>query len=158
MKKTAMGILMAALSISGAAAWGESLRTFGSLCAALREGGRVRAVFEYKVMTLTIDGKVEAKVPDAVGGMELGAFEYFAAGAVGNAEAFLSASQAVLIRHPRYGVVLNYVKVSVTASNKVKILAQYMDPRTYKVRMDETFTTTIADGANGGGAFFYRLE
>lgn len=134
------------------------LKDFASLMSALESGGAVRAVFRYKAMTLTIEGKEETKIPDAVGGMSLGTWEAFAAGAVGNPERFVTSSENHLIRHPRYGLVYNYVKVSVFESGSVRILAQYLDPKTLEIKMDETFTTRIADGTNDGGAYFYRLN
>lgn len=152
-------VLSASPFPSGAAADGAVLlKDFSSLMSALEAGASVRAVFRYKAMTLTIDGKDEPKVPDAVGGMSLGTWEAFAVGAVGNAEQFVTSSENHLIRHPRYGIVYNYVKVSVFESGAVRILAQYLDPKTLEVRMDETFTTRIADGVNRAGAYFYRLD
>jgi hypothetical protein len=93
-----------------------------------------------------------------VGGMDLATFEFFAAGAVGNKEGYLVASHTQLIRHPRYGYVLNYVKLSVYESGTVKIVAQYLLPTTYEVKMDETFTTTVADGTNKGAAVFFVVD
>ena len=68
---------------------------------------------------------------------------------------YIATSSAHLIRHPRHGYVLNYVKVSVYDDGKVKIVAQYVTPSTYEVKMDETFTTVVADGKNQTGAFFF---
>jgi len=152
------GLLVFAAGARAASSAETPLKNFAELMSAFESGAEVRAVFHYKSMTLTIDGKVEEKVPDAVGGMALKTWEFFAAGAVGNPDSYVTSSENHLIRHPRYGTVLNYVKVSVAASGAVKILAQYLDPRTFKVEMDETFTTLIADGANAGAAFFYRLD
>jgi hypothetical protein len=90
--------------------------------------------------------------------MDLATFEYFAAGAVGNKEGYCVASHAQLIRHPRHGYVLNYVKLSVYDSGTVKIVAQYLSPTTYEVKMDETFTTAVADGTNQGAANFFAID
>jgi len=132
------------------------LKNFGELRAALEEGRRVRAVFQYKRMELFIEGKKSPDVPDAVGGMDVGAFEYFAAGAVGNPEGFLSFSHLQIIKHPKYGTVQNYVKVSVFESGRVRILAQYLAPGTFEVKMDEYFDSAINDGLNQAGASFFR--
>ena len=86
--------------------------------------------------------------------MTLDPWEYFAAGAVGNPVGYVATSSAHLIRHPRHGYVLNYVKVMVYDNGQVKVVAQYLDPRTYEVKMDETFTTEIGDGRNRAGAIF----
>ena len=85
-------------------------------------------------------------------------FEHFAAGSVGNPVGYLAASHVQLIRHPRYGYVMNYVKVTIEDTGAVRIVAQYLDPGTREVRMDETFHTEIADGVNNGAAFFYLVQ
>jgi len=155
---SAVAAVLALTALAATAAEPVLIRNFNELLPVLKSGVRVRAVFHYKTMALTVEGKPEENVPDAVGGMGLDTYEYFAAGSVGNKEGFLSFSQTQLIRHPRHGYVLNYIKVSVYESNAVKILAQYLDPKTYEVKMDETFITTMGDGRNSGGAFFYRPE
>lgn len=126
--------------------------------AALEAGGKVRAVFRYRNMRLVNAEGQDEKAPDAFGGMDLEPFEYFAAGSVGNDVGFLSASHSQLIRHPRHGYVVNYVKVTIDDTGAVRILAQYLEPGTHKVLMDETFQTEIADGVNKGAAFFYLVE
>jgi len=131
------------------------LKNAADVLAALSSGQRVRVVLRYKDMTLQDEKGQFQKAPDAVGAMDLDTFEYFAAGAVGNPEGYFAASHTQLIRHPRYGYVLNYVKLSVYDNGKVKVLAQYLTPNTYEIKMDETFTTVIADGTNTGGAVFY---
>jgi hypothetical protein len=155
-KLMSLAVLAAGAAIQLAAA--VPLGNFAEVYAALKGGQQVRAVFHYKIMALTIEGRKEERVPDAVGGMDLGTFEYFGAGAVGNKEGFLSASHTQIIRHPRFGIVLNYVKVSLMESNVVRILVQYLDPMTYAVKMDEMFETIVATGRNRGGAFFFRLD
>jgi|GEM_PF-321161 len=162
MKRTAAAALTVALAIALAAAVSSSdrnpprqLKNFAQLLSALEAGARVRAVFHYKDMKLVVKGKEETRIPEAVGGMDVGAFEYFAPGAIGNKEGFLSFSHLQLIKHARYGTVYNYVKVSADETNKVRILAQYLAPGTFAVKMEETFETEINDGANKGGAYFY---
>ena len=154
----AMTMALACLVAGRAEAQPKPLKTAAEILAALSSGRQVRAVLHYKDMAL-VDEKGEPQTsPDAVGGMDLATFEYFAPGAVGNKEGYFVASHTQLIRHPRYGYVLNYVKLSVYDSGAVKIIAQYLSPTTYEVRMDETFTTTVADGTNKGAAVFFVLD
>lgn len=133
----------------------KQLTNAPAILAALKAGVEVQAVFHYKDMKLTDSEGKEAAAPDATGGMTLDTWEYFAAGVVGNPVGYLAASSAHLIRHPRHGYVINYVKVSVYDDGKVKIVAQYVTPTTYEVKMDETFTTVVSDGKNAAGAFFF---
>ena len=149
---------LACLVAGRAEAQPKPLKTAAEIMGALSAGRQVRAVLHYKDMALVDEKGAPQKSPDAVGGMDLATFEYFAAGAVGNKEGYFVASHTQLIRHPRYGYVLNYVKLSVYDGGTVKIVAQYLSPTTYEVRMDETFTTTVADGTNKGAANFFAID
>jgi hypothetical protein len=40
----------------------------------------------------------------------------------------------------------------------VKIVAQYPSPTTYEVKMDDTFTTAVADGTNQGAANVFAID
>lgn len=151
----ALPLLAAALLAMPAAARTKQLTSASEVLSALRSGEEVRAVLHYREMKLTTEEGEEAKAPDATGGMVLQPWEYFAAGVVGNPVGYLVCSETRLIRHPRHGHVLNYVKLSLYDDGQVKILAQYLTPSADEVRMSETFTTRIADGKNGGGAFFF---
>ena len=142
------------LAASLGAAPPEPLRTFDAFLRALEAGRTVRAVIHYARCRLVIDGKDE-KAPDAVGGMDFRTFEYFAAGSVRNPRGFVSTSETVLISHPRYGYVQNYVKVRVYEDHTVEITARYLDPKTLKIVMDETFYGSIDDGRNGGGVALF---
>jgi len=51
---------------------------------------------------------------------------------------------------------LNYVKVKVTADSKVRVTAEYLDPKTYEVNMTENFFGDMNDQKNESGIFFYQ--
>lgn len=65
--------------------------SFQRLIEVLEAGGQVRAVFHYARCRLVIDGDT-TQAPDAVGGMDMDNFEYFAPQSVGNEMAFVSSS------------------------------------------------------------------
>ncbi len=88
------------------AAQTKQLKSFDELMRSLKAGKEVRAVIHYAKCKLVIDS-VETTSPDAVGGMSLSTFEYFARMSVRNPKAFVSSSETVLISHPRYGYVHN---------------------------------------------------
>jgi hypothetical protein len=123
------------------------LSDFPSLLEALRQGEEVRAVIHYALCRLTVDS-TEVTSPDAIGGMNLSTFEYFARNAVRNPKAFVSSSETVLINHPSRGHVYNYVKLRIFEDNTVQIIARYLLPGTLEIVMDETFTCTIGDGVH----------
>lgn len=126
---------------------------------ALKAGKEIKAVFEYSKFRMISDNEEQEKVPDAIGGMELCTWEYFAANSVRNKEAFVVFSESKLIQNPKGdGFVYNYVKVRINSDNKVKITAQYVDSKTFEVKMDENFFGTINDGKNEGGATLYCGE
>ncbi len=134
----------------------KPLRSFDELMTALKEGKTVSVVIEYKKCQLISDNEIDEKVPDAVGGMTLATWEYFAKGSVRNEKAFVVASESKLIERPREeGYVYNYVKIKVTDDNKVKVTARYLDARTFEVYMDENFFGQVDDGKNDGAVRFF---
>ena len=134
------------------------LKSFDEILKALTSGNTVKAVFHYKGCKLIRDNEEVERVPDAIGGMEMSTFEYFAPGSIGNKNGFISSSKTVLINHPNYGFVMNYAKVRIDDNNKIQIIAQYVTPNTYEIKMDESFYTVINDGQNNGAAYFYLQE
>ena len=131
------------------------LNNFGDLMDALNTGKSVRAVIHYGKCELIIDS-VAVEAPDAIGGMEFQTFEYFAKMSIRNEKAYVTTSETVLIGHPYYGYVYNYAKLRIYEDNFVEIIARYLDPKSYEVKMDETFTTIINDGNNEGAIYLYK--
>lgn len=128
------------------------------ILSALKSGNQVRVVFHYKDCKLVIDGEAVEEVPDAIGGMAMNTFEYFAPHSIGNERGFIASSQNVLINHPSYGFVFNYVKLNVYDDGDVKIVAKYLTPGDLAVKMDESFHTIVNDGKNTGAAYFYLVK
>ncbi len=133
------------------------LKHFTEVLETLKAGYTVKAVFHYKLCKLINENEEveKEKVPDAIGGMELVTFEYFATNSIRNKKAFIAFSEKVLIDHVTYDFVNNYVKVRIYDDNTVRIIAKYLAPNTNEVKMDESFYTVINDGKNNGGAYFY---
>ena len=131
------------------------LNNFEDLMDALNTGESVRAVIHYGKCELIIDS-VAVEAPDAIGGMEFQTFEYFAKMSIRNEKAYVTTSETVLIGHPYYGYVYNYAKLRIYEDNFVEIIARYLDPKSYEVKMDETFTTIINDGNNEGAIYLYK--
>ena len=135
------------------------IKGFNELMQALQSGKYVKMVVEYKKCQLISDNEISEKVPDAVGGMTIDTWEFFAKGAVRNDKAFVAFSASHLIQYPKgEGYVYNYVKVKVSEDNKVKITARYVDPKSFENLMDENFFCEINDGKNGAGIFFYEIQ
>jgi len=133
------------------------LPTYTELMDALTEGRTVKVIIRYAKCNLLADGR-EEPAPDAVGGMEFAAWEQFARGVVRNDKAYLSTSQTVLIAHPRYGHVLNYVRLRLYEDGAAQITARYLKPDTYEVVMDETFTGRLSDGEDDNGVNCFVKE
>ena len=131
-----------------------ALTSFQELYQALIRGEAVRAVFHYKRCRLISENRIIEDVPDAVGGMPLDVFEYFAPGSIGNRTGYIASSQRRLIHHPRHGYVDNYVKINIFSDGRVRITARYLSPKDLSVVMDESFDTTINDGSRGGACFY----
>ena len=139
----------------GLAAETKQLEDFDQLMERLFQGEQVRVVIHYGDCKLMIDGQ-EVASPEATGGMEIDSFEYFAPGAVGNELAYFVFSKTKLINLGRY--VYNYAKLRVFADGKVEITAQYVDPQTYEITLDETFLSEINNDDNKGAVFFFLVD
>lgn len=149
-------ILATALSWNPLAAQTQ-LADFETLMSALNGGAQVRLAIHYGKCKLVVDGEEQEKSMDAVGGMPVSVYEYFARGAVYNKKAFVVASTAKLIANPLgEGFVYNYAKLRVYEDGEVQLLAQYVDPKTFEIKMSETFHTVLNDGKNEGAAYLFR--
>ncbi len=124
--------------------------TYADLLAVLKGGGRVRAVFDYPKCDLA--GKPG---PNALGAMNLDTFEWFGAKVIGNPKAYIGASENHLIGL-QSGFVYDYVRTRIFEDGKVTIDVQYLDPLTFAISVDETFTCKISDGTTEGGATFFK--
>ena len=136
------------------------LKNFDQLMTALKAGKEVRAVIYYGKCDLYSDGIKQDHSPDAIGGLKLDTYEYFDSSVFkGKVPSFVTTSQTVLINHPSYGYVYNYVKIKIRVDNSVEVTARYLKQRKfsskYKVVMDETFKGKMDDGVTAGAVFFY---
>ncbi len=133
----------------------KQLTNFVQIIDALKSGYRVNAVIHYKDCMLVSDGDT-LKAPDAIGGIDILPYEYFAAGVIGKNIAFISTSETVMIYLKGFGGYLNnYVKLRAYEDNRVEITAQYLTNDKQEVKMDETFYGEINDGTNGKAIYFY---
>jgi hypothetical protein len=129
------------------------LTTFDALMESLDSGHAVRAVLRYG--NCTLDGSGPG--PDAVGGMNVDTYEYFAEGVVGNDTAYVLFSETALISMGT-SYVYDYVKVRVYADLSTEIVAEYLDPTTFDVEMSEAFDCPYDDGtAADPGISLYEL-
>jgi len=129
-----------------------AIADYAALTRAVESGDLVRAVIHFARCRLKADGN-ESPGPNAVGGMDLGTFESFAPMLFNNPHGFLAASEARLISHARYGYVLDYVKLRIYDDDRVDVVAQYLDPKTFELKMDELFECRL--GAQGGVELSY---
>jgi len=128
------------------------LKNFEDLMDALKAGREVRVVAEYGKCKL-ISINEEKTAPNAIGGMGIDVWEYFAPMSIGNPTAFVVFSQTKLINYGGY--IYNYAKFRVGDDNKVKITAQYANASDFNIEMDENFFSEINDGKNEGAVYFY---
>jgi hypothetical protein len=148
-------LAMAILLFISLVAETKQLNDFEDLMDSLLQGEQVRVVIYYGECKLMIDGQ-EVDAPEAIGGMEIDTFEYFAPGSVGNEIAYVVFSKSKLINLGGY--LYNYAKLRVYADGKVEITAQYADPQTYEISMDETFISEINNKKNKGAVYFYLID
>jgi len=153
--RSALVLLVVFFSFSGEYfCQANRINNFTNLYSALLNGQNVRVIINYSKCKLVIDGK-EEKAPEAIGGMELKSFEYFAKGAVKNEKAFIVSSETVLISHSYYGYVYNYIKIRIYDDDSVEIIARYLDPIDFSIKMDETFGASLGNNGESGAVNFY---
>lgn len=90
---TGLFLTMAGLAQAAPA---EQLKIFEQLMAALKGGEQVRVAIHCGRCTL-VSGKGAIPAPQAVGGIALGTFEYFAANSIGNSQTLVTFSETALI-------------------------------------------------------------
>jgi len=136
----------------------KSLKNFDELMTALNGGEQVRVIIHYGKCTLISDNEIEDKSPDAIGGMTIDTYEYFAPKAVrGNENAFVVFSENKLIMNPKgKGFVYNYGKFRIESTGKVKVTVMYIDPNTQEEMMSENFFTTFGESKTEQAIFFYK--
>ena len=49
-----------------------------------------------------------------------------------------------------------YVKLRIYEDNKIEITAQYIDPLTLEIKMDEKFVTEINNNQNDSGVMLFK--
>ncbi len=134
----------------------RQLTSYQKLEKALKTGSEVRVVIHYGECELYIEDEKVENSPDATGGMTLQPFEWFSAGLFGENPAYVVASKSVLIENPQgEGYVFNYAKIRINEKGDVTLIARYLDPETYEIRMEETFKTVLNNKKNKGAAYFY---
>jgi len=148
-------VLICALG-SGVSAQTRQLTHFEEVTGALFRGEKVRVVIHYAQCVYLPEGSRSETPPDAVTGMDIDTYEYFAAGAIPGSPAFFVFSQSKLISNPRgKGFVINYGKVRVNSDDSVVVTARYLHPKNHRILMDEQFRGILNDGSNQGGIYFY---
>lgn len=95
--------------------------------------------------------------PDAVTGMIIDTYEYFAPVKEGSIKAFLAFSESKLIKNPMgKGFVYNYGKIRINEDNSAEITAMYIKPGSYRVIMEQHFRGRISIGNDEGGIFLFK--
>ena len=147
------------LSIATIFVWANDhhqIKSFDELMTYLKQGDKVHVVLHYAKCKLISDNEIADDVPDAIGGMTLDVWEYFAPMTIRNEKAFVVSSTSKLIQNPKgNGYVYNYVKIRFYDDHTVKITAEYLDANSLEVQMTENFFGKIADGKNNEGIYLY---
>jgi hypothetical protein len=158
MKRVSILIAITLAAFTAAIAQPKSLKNFDELMAAMNAGYNVRVVIHYGKCKLVSDNEVQDKSPDAIGGMTIDTYEYFAPKAIrGNENAFVVFSENKLIQNPKgKGFIYNYAKFRVESSGKVKVTVMYLDPNSQEELMSENFFTQFDDSTKEQAIFFYQ--
>ncbi len=159
MKRIMMISILFSLSIVMLSAKTIPIYNFDDLMDALKQGEQVRVVIHYGDCQLISDNEVKTYAPNAIGGMEIATWEYFAPMMMGNPNGFIVCSEAKLIENPiNDGYAYNYVKLRISDDNKVKLSARYLGTTELDEQMDEAFHSKINDGKNDGAVYLFRAD
>ena len=143
----------------GRSGWSQTTRIIGfdNLMRSLNAGERIRVVIHYALCKWPAEQKDQSPVPDAIAGMDIDTYEFFAPGAAHNKNAFVVFANAKLIQNPiGKGFVYNYGKVRINADNSVMVTVKYINPKNYKALMDESFIGKLNDGSNNEGIDLFK--
>jgi hypothetical protein len=138
----------------------KQIKTFNDLMTSLNQGENVRTIIHYAKCTLIRNNELQEKSPDAISGLNIDTYEYFARMAVrGNEKAFVVFSANHFIQNPiGSGYAFNYGKVKVEEDSKITITVTYVNPITLEETMNQKFYTQINDGKNDGGVLFFLQQ
>ncbi|MEI7498892.1 MAG: VirK family protein [Bacteroidota bacterium] len=133
------------------------ITNFDDLMANLNAGEQIRVVIHYALCKWSPEQAEQSPVPDAITGMDIDTYEYFAPGAVHNKFAFVVFANSKLIMNPvGKGFVYNYGKVRINADNTVQVTAKYIHPKNFNVKMNESFSCKLNDGTNNEGINLFK--
>jgi hypothetical protein len=140
------GLFLLILTVLSANASTTRIWNFNHFKSRLESGASFTIVSDYNKCI-----KNGTNGPDAIGMMQIHSAEYFGPGIIGP-DAVISFSENVFINHPSYGIVYNYVKFRVSAKNTAQVTAQYIDPLTLKIRMNDIYNCRLTgrEGPNIG--------
>lgn len=160
MKKLLGILILLCLHLNMYAGGGNNqIKSYNELMAVLTSGKSVSVVIHYGKCKEIRDNEEVPKPPAAIGGMTIDTYEFFDTLAVKNKNAFVAFSESKLIEDPKSDdYIYNYVKIKVNDDNTVRVIARYLDAKTFEVKMDESFYTSINDGTNNGAIYFYSNE
>lgn len=135
---------------------GEQVKSFTDMMTRLKKGEDLKVVIHYGKCRLINENEIREYSPDAIGGMEIHNFEYFAEKSIGNDNAFMATSTSHLIENPiGEGYVYNYVKLKISEDDSVVITARYLESESKKEIMSEKFFTDINNGDNDAGVYLF---
>lgn len=155
MKKTALTLFIC-FGLLSTTFGGDQIKSFSEMMKILKNGEDVRLVIHYGKCQLISENEIQKTSPDAIGGMEIHNFEYFAKQSIGNNQAFMATSTSHLIENPLgEGYVYNYVKIKMKEDSSVVITARYLNAGSMEEIMSEKFFSDINDGENDAGVYIY---
>jgi len=113
----------------------------------LFNGNKLRFIFDYQKMNLYINGELQPKSPNAVGGFDIDLYEYFGLFVANNPVPYIAASSNALIIHSRYGIIYNYGKLRIYEDNRIEVGVVYIDVKSTNIVFQEIFNATLPSEA-----------
>lgn len=130
------------------------IKSYSQLSHSLESGYEVRAVTDFGKCTST-----EKLNGNPIGGLNFDQFlRYQIKDEDGNAREAIATSSNMLIRHPQFGMVYNYVRLRVFADDSVQLYSELIDPKSFTMLNQKTFQCRISNGDDKNGlSLFTKL-
>lgn len=127
------------------------VKTYSQLYRSLESGYEVRAVTDFNKCTVT-PANSEAINGSAIGGFNFTQFlKYQIKDSDGNTRDTIATSTSMLVSHPKFGHVYNYVRLRVFPDDSAEISSEIIDPKNFTALSQKIYRCQISNGEDKNG-------
>ncbi len=143
------------LSQSVFAAPHKAILSYADLLNALSIGNEVRAIINLNNCTSSSTG---GNTNAGMSGLNFTQFNQYEILVGQEKRSGVATSITMLVESSRFGHVYNYVRLRVFPDNSAVLTSQFLDPKTFALLSNTTFTCPLTVAGNQGGVNLYNLD